>query len=266
MEGIKKKCMIICFYGTKKNIGVSTVSLNLAAELVYRNFEVLYGNSFESNKDFSFLQKENFIREDKEEKEIFFLSSKIEGLKLLAFSKDASRMSPQKIEKLLVGLPEAASKQGEFFIFNINDPFNFPDRYVLLHADIHIIVARVESTIFSDIFQLYEKLAFLPARPSELFIVFNNTCDLERAFETYLQLLKQADELKLNIKFYFLGLLPNDLLRQSFSIQLKLPARLAFPDSSFKGAISFMADKIVRLSSKENGVEEQLLLEDTGSV
>jgi MinD-like ATPase involved in chromosome partitioning or flagellar assembly len=246
MEGIEKKNTIICFFGARKNIGAGTASLNLAVELIKRNFKVIFGNSFESNKDFSFLLNDNAY---KEERGIYFRPSKIEGLKLLSFSNDASKMSPQKIEELLVGLPEKIGEHGDFLIFNINDPFNFPDRYILLNTDIHVIVAKVESTIFSDIFQQLEKLAFLPVKPKKLCLIFNQTRDLDMAFETYLELVKQAEELKLNIKLYFLGILPNDLLRQNISAQLKLPARLAFPESSFKGAVSFIAEKIIRLSN-----------------
>jgi MinD-like ATPase involved in chromosome partitioning or flagellar assembly len=259
MEGIKKKNTTICFFGARKNIGLSTASLNLAAELVKRNFKVIYGNSFESNKDFSFLLNDDA---HKEEKGIYFRPTKIEGLKLLSFSNDASKMSPQKIEELLVSLPEKISEHGEYLIFNINDPFNFPDRYILLHTDIHVIVAKVESTIFSDIFQQLEKLVFLPVKPKEIYLIFNQTRDLDSAFETYLKFIKQAEELKIFIKFYFLGILPNDILRQNISTQLKLPARLAFPDSSFKGAIAFIADKIIRLSGIREEADPVLALKE----
>jgi hypothetical protein len=263
MEGIEKKNTTICFFGARKNIGLSTASLNLAADLVTKNFKVIYGNSFESNKDFSFLLNDTAY---KEEKGLYFRPTKIEGLELLSFSSDASKMSPKKIEELLVELPEKISEHGDFFIFNINDPFNFPDRYILMHTDIHVMVAKVESTILSDIFQQLEKLVFLPSRPKKFYLIFNQTRDLDGAFETYLKLVKQADELKLNVKFYFLGILPSDLLRQNISNQLRLPARLAFPGSSFKGAVSFIADKIIRLSNvgeQEETEETQLLLEES---
>jgi MinD-like ATPase involved in chromosome partitioning or flagellar assembly len=259
MEGIEKKNTTICFFGARKNIGASTAGLNLSVELVKRNFKVIYGNSFDSNKDFSFLLSDDFY---KEEKGIYFRPSKIEGLKLLSFSNDASKMSPQKIEELLVGLPGKIGENGDFFIFNINDPFSFPDRYILLHTDIHVVVAKVESTIFSDIFQQLEKLAFLPVKPKKLCLIFNQTRDLDRAFETYLELVKQAEELNINVKLHLLGILPGDLLRQNISAQLKLPVRLAFPDSSFKGAISFIAEKIIRLSSASEQTKELIVREN----
>ncbi len=252
MEGIEKKHKTICFFGARNNIGMSTASLNLAAELVQRNYKVIYGNSFESDKNFSLLLNNNF---NKEEKGIYTRNTKIEGLRLLSFSGDAPKMSPKKIEELLVGLPGKIDTEGDFFIFNINDPFNFPDRYILLNTDIHIIVAKVESAIFSDIFQQLEKLAFLPAKPKKFYLIFNQTRDIERAFETYLKLIKQAEELNIAINFYFLGIIPNDMLRRNFSVKLGLPIQLAFPRSSFKGAVSFIADRIIGLSHFEEQEE-----------
>ncbi len=248
MESKIKKGTTICFFGARKNIGTSLISLNLSVDLVKRNYKVVYGNSFESDKDYTYMLNEISF---KHESEIAFAPSKIEGLKLMSFTKEAAKMSPQKIEELVVGLPEKVSEQGDFFLFNVNDPFNFPDRYILLNTDIHIIVAKVESTIFSDIFQQLEKLAFLPNKPSQMCIIFNSTRDIDRAFETYHRLVKQAEELRINIQIYFLGILPNDILRQNISARLEMPLRQAFPDSPYKGAISFISDKIIRLA--QNG-------------
>ena len=62
--------------------------------------------------------------------------------------------------------------------------------------------------------------------------------------------------MKINIKLHFLGIMPGDILRMNISNQLKIPARYIFEDSSFKGAVSFIGDKIIQLASAINKEDE----------
>lgn len=252
MEEAIKKSTTISFLGAREGIGKNVISLNFAVEIAMRNIGVVYGNSFGYDKNVSFLSSENGSENYKKNKAIFIKPTNIQALKLLSFSKDAPEMSPEKIEELLVDLPEEVSKEGDYLIFNIKDPFSFPDRYVLLHTDIYIMVVKAEATLFSDLFQLFEKFAFLPTKPPHLYLLFNNTKDMDMAFTAYSQIIKQAQELNIKTKIFFLGIVPNDILRQAYATKMRKPLRIAFPESAFKGALSFAADKILRLNKEKN--------------
>ena len=251
---LTKKSTIISFFGSRAKVGKTSVSLNVAADLARKNHRVIFGDSFDSDKDFSFLYPPDYKPE--QNGDFNFQPTKIEGMRLLTYSKDAPKMSPEKIEGLVNDIPKTLTEAGDFFVFNVKDPFAFPDRYFLLKTDIHVMVTRVETTSFPDIFQQFEKMVFLPVKPQRLCLIFNYTKDIEKAFDAYLNIMKQAMELKINIKLHFLGIMPGDILRMNISNQLKIPARYIFEESSFKGAVSFIGDKIIKLASVINKEDE----------
>jgi MinD-like ATPase involved in chromosome partitioning or flagellar assembly len=239
-----KSIKTISILGTHEGVGRGMVSLNIAAEMTKRNMSVAYGSSIGNTQNKNILL--NGLRDnDKEKGDLYLRPTRIEGLKLLSYSKNADKMSPKKIEELLVDMPKKLKEECEYLVYNIRDPFSFPDRYILLHTDIYIVVAKIESSVFSDIFQQLEKLAFMPTKPQHMYIAFNYTRDIDRAFETYLQIVKQAGEFGINVQFYFLGTIPDDSMRQVIANKTGKPLTLAFPESSLHGAISFITDKII---------------------
>ena len=254
--GKVKKSITVSFLGAHEGLGSSFVSLNIAVDMALRGKKVVYGVSQGVNHsdDLSFLQVKP-IKDDSED--FHLLPTKLDSLKVLSLSNDLKKLSPQKIEKLLHDLPKKVADDESLFIFDLEDPFSFPDRYVLLNTDIFVAVLKVSSSVFSDLFQILEKFAFFPVKPEAIYIIFNTSSDLKSAHETYLQILSKVEELGAKINIYFLGIVPYDGIRQIISGRLKEPFRITFPDSSVSGSLAFIADRITGKGVEKSTDEEE---------
>lgn len=235
----------ICILGTQPEVGRKTFSINLALELA-KKYKIIYSESDKKELNPHLIESDSLKQFKKSFENSVFLPTVYPNMKYLAFSSGADKLSPQKLEEMIVSLPEKIKQENDFFVFSVSNPFEFPDRYVLLNSDIYIILSKIESTTFSDIFQQLEKLSFLPNPPKEIFLVFNYVKDLQLAFDTYEKILEHASDFNIKIQFYFLGTLPYDSLRQEIAKKANQPFIKIFPGSPFEGAISFITDKILK--------------------
>ena len=175
---------------------------------------------------------------------------------LISFSKNFDSRYSVKIESLI----KEMEGKSNIFIHNIKDPLSSPYNLIVQNSDVWIITLRIEATAVSDYFNLVKKMLMLEKHPSEIHIVFNYTKDIERAFETYRKILKDTVELSIGIQPVFLGIIQNDLLRQAHAMKLGQPIRQAFSECSVSGAVSFMAEKILRKKPEVNPSNGSLLL------
>lgn len=246
----------ICFMGSHGGVGRNFISFNFSAELARRRFRVVYGMSSAEKQEYDMLYNnysgKSMQVEEKVYEEIFFLPTDIQGLKFLSFSKEAPSMSPQKLEEMLVGLPGEIKQRSNYFIFSLKDPFEFPDRYILLNTDIYIMVVKREPSVFSDVFQQLEKLSFLPKQPECIYLVFNQTKNIQSVYDTYTDILSRAQDFNINLKLYLLGMVPPDYLRIRLLKKSNMPLPFVFPESPICGSISFMLEKILKILSKED--------------
>jgi MinD-like ATPase involved in chromosome partitioning or flagellar assembly len=240
-----KKGTTITIFGSRNGIGRKFVAWNIASELVRRYLKVGIGSSFSDNLEEILVDSSiRFANKDKDN-QLYLLPTAIKELRYLGFSREGSNLSPSKLEEMLISFPAKLQEEFNYFIFSMKDPFEYPDRYVLLHTDIYIMITKVEASLFSDIFQTLEKLAFLPKKPKEIFFIFNQVKDVQMAYETYLKILQQAEDFNINIKISFLGNIPQDMMRQNIAASYKKPIVDLFSDGSFKGSIGFIVDKIL---------------------
>lgn len=259
MEEIKDN-MHISFIGSRESVGNSFVSLNFAIEMVSRNFHVTYSNCEDDSENKDFFK---YITPAKSRDSVSIYKTKNEKMDIISFSKSFDSRYSAKVE----GLIKEMAGKSNIFIHNIKDPLSNPYNLLLQNSDIWIITLRIEATAVSDYFNLVKKMLMLEKHPAEIYIVFNYTRDIERAFETYQKILKDTVELSLNISPVFLGIVQNDLLRQAHAMKLGQPIRQAFSECSVSGSISFMADKILRKRNDADPSKDSLLLasDDCGS-
>jgi len=251
MEEIQKEIVVIknrtvCIIGSNSNSGRKVVGTNISAELSRKGFNVIYGASIDEDTGFELNEKTEESLDD--EKQISLYKSQITHLNILTFSKKSSQLSPEKMEELITYLPEKIKDKSDFFVFSIKETLGFPDRYMLLIADIFIMVVKAEATAFSNIFQQLEKLSFIPRPPKKIFLIFNKTRDLEFAYDSYKNIIKEAEELNIHIEFIFLGIVPNDPVRQQVAGDSDIPLINLFPNSMFSSYISFITNKLINES------------------
>ncbi len=238
MEVIKDN-VHISFIGSRENVGNSFVSLNFAIEMVSRNFHVIYSSCEDDSGNRDFFK---YISPVKGKDSIGIHKTKIDKMELISFSKNFDSRYSVKVEELIKEL----GGKSDIFIYNIKDPLAHPYNTLLQNSDIWIITLRIEATAVSDYFNVVKKMLMLEKHPADIFIVFNYTHDIERAFDMYHKILKETVELSVGIRPLFLGIIHNDILRHSYALKLGIPVRQAFSECSISGSISFMADKIIR--------------------
>ena len=253
MEEIKDN-VHISFIGSRESIGNSFVSLNFAMEMISRNYNVAYTGCVEDSETRHFFK---YILPVKEKDSVRIDKTKINNLQLLSFSKSFDSRYSAKVELLMNEL----EGNSNVFIHNIREPLASPYNILLQNSDVWVITLRVEATAVSDYFNIVKKMLMLEKHPADIFIVFNYTRDIERAFETYQKILKDMVELSMDIRPVFLGIVQNDLLRQAHAMKLGQPIRQAFSECGVSGSISFMADKILRKKSDIYPSKDSLLLE-----
>ncbi|PKL16745.1 MAG: hypothetical protein CVV49_14595 [Spirochaetae bacterium HGW-Spirochaetae-5] len=242
----------ISFIGSREGIGNSFVSLNFAIEMISRNMHVTYSNCIEDSENKNFFKNINF---SKDKDSVSIHKTYIEKMDLLTFSKTFDSRYSVKAEELM----RQMEGKSNIFLHNIKDPIANPYNLLVQNSDVWIITLRIETTAVSDYFNTVKKLLLLEKHPAEIFIVFNYTKDIERAFEVYQKILKETMELSIELRPFFLGILQNDLLRQAHAIKLGIPIRQAFPECSVGGSISFMAEKILRRRTIFNTDQESQL-------
>lgn len=224
-------------------LGRKTVCLNIATSLAQRNFRVLYGFS---PKDRLAIRCRSAGKPAQAESKYFRIAdTEVQGLKVLRFLDEADQMSLQKMEEMAVRLPENIRAKFDYFIYNIQDPYGFPDRYFLLNMDMFVMVVRSDASAFSNVFLQLEKLSFIPKPPREIGLVFNKTKDMTLAFEAYRNILEEAKKLGVRSCFTFLGSVPFDGFRQEFADKGRQPLSFYFPDSPFASSVSLVASKII---------------------
>ncbi len=248
MEEMQKDTIVIkkrtvCIIGSHSDAGRKLVGMNISAELSKREFNVIYGTSIDEETGFELSKETERYLDDF--KQISICKSQMTHLSILTFSKKSSQLSPKRMEELIVSLPEKIRNESDFFIFSIKETLEFPDRYMLLIADIFIIVVKAEAAAFSNIFQQLEKLSFIPNPPREIYLIFNKTRDMEVAYDSYKNIIKEAEDLNINIDFIFLGIVPNDSVRQQVAGDAYIPLVNLFPNSMFSSCISFITNKLI---------------------
>jgi len=243
MEEIKNS-LHVAFTGSRKAAGNSFVSLNFAIEMVSRNFNVTYSNCEEDSDNKHFFK---YITPAKKKNSVSIHKTRLPKMELLSFSKNFDSRYSGKVEELI----HEMEGRSDIFIHNISEPLADPNTLLLQNSDIWIITLRIEAIAISDYFNIVKKMLMLEKHPADIFVVFNYTRDIERAFEMYQKILKDTVELSIGIRPVFLGIVHNDILRQAHAIKLGIPVRQAFPECSVSGAISFMADKILRKRQAE---------------
>lgn len=249
MEKIKSNTKTIAVLGSRKGVGKSFISQSLSYEMALRGLSVVYGSTYNADQKINGFKPVPVTGNEKGE--IFFRDTEYSGLKVIGYSNTADKMSPKKIEDLLVDLPRKLNQDVDYLVYNLTDPFAFPDRYILLNTDYYVMVVKHDPALFSDIFQTLEKLAFLPNKPKEIYLIFNNQRDLDQAFESYLQITRQAEEFNINIKIFFLGVVPADHLRQTLSGRFSELTVKSFADSSLRGNMAFIAEKIIKSTNPQ---------------
>ncbi|HOJ49358.1 MAG TPA: hypothetical protein PKW55_00925 [Spirochaetota bacterium] len=235
------KGITISIFGAGEKSGKSIIASNLAYVLS-NNLKVLY---FSSKKDgyINPLKTINFSDD------IFgFVDTKFQNIKYLYFSPKSSFLSSEKMESMLLRLPNTVSENFNFFIHTVKNTFDFPDRYIILNNHIDIVVTEINSNMFSNVFQILENLSFLPRAPKEIFILFNKCNSPFMAFEYYQKLISQMTELKIPVKIYFLGNIPFDELRCRISVTSNTILSEYFSDSPITGNFKFIAKRIINYS------------------
>ncbi len=251
MEEVKNN-LHISFIGSREGIGNSFVSLNFAIEMVSRNYHVTYSNCIEDSENKNFFKKINFSK-DKDSVNIH--KTDIDKMDLLSFSKTFDSRYSVKVEELI----RQMEGKSNIFLHNIKDPIANPYNLLVQNSDIWIITLRIETSAVSDYFNTVKKLLMLEKHPADIFLVFNYTKDIERAFDVYQKILKETADFSMNIRPLFLGIIQNDLLRQAHAIKLGTPIRQAFSECSVSGSISFMAEKILRKETEINSNQESII-------
>jgi len=251
MEEVKDN-LHISFIGSREGIGNSFVSLNFAIEMVSRNFHVTYSNCIEDSENKNFFKKINFSK-DKDSVNIH--KTDIDKMDLLSFSKTFDSRYAVKVEELI----RQMEGKSNIFIHNIKDPIANPYNLLVQNSDVWIITLRIETTTVSDYFNIVKKMLMLEKHPADIFIIFNYTKDIERAFDVYQKILKETADFSMKIRPLFLGIIQNDILRQAHAIKLGIPIRQAFSECSVSGSISFMAEKILHKRTDANSDRESLL-------
>lgn len=235
----------VAIMSSSPSIGLRTVSVNIAVSLAQRNFKVLYGLS---PKDGIPVKHTAPGKSGGVEEKVFrTFDTQIQDLWILKFLEGSGAMSVAKMEEMAVSLPEKIRVKYDYFIYSVNDPYGFPDRYMLLNTDVFIMVVRSDATAFSNIFLQLEKLSFIPKPPKEICLVFNKTKDMNLAFEAYQNIVGEAKKLDVRVPFSFLGSVPFDGYRQTFAEQGKQPISFYFPDSPFATSVSLIANKIIAI-------------------
>lgn len=248
MEEVKDN-LHISFIGSRDGIGNSFVSLNFAIEMVSRNFHVTYSNCIEDSENRNFFKKVSFSK-DKDSVNIH--KTDIDKMDLLSFSKTFDSRYAIKVEKLI----REMEGKSNIFLHNIKDPIASPYNLLVQNSDIWIITLRIETSAVSDYFNTVKKMLMLEKHPADIFIIFNYTKDIERAFEVYHKILKETADFSMDIRPIFLGIIQNDLLRQAHAIKLGTPIRQAFSECSVSGSISFMAEKILNKKHDKDYLRE----------
>lgn len=238
MERLEKQ-FNISLIGCNENTGNSFLSLNFAYDLLSRNYSVIFTTADDDRETGKFFK---LIKPGKEKNSAAINSTSLEKFSILSFSSDFESRYSENIEGVINNL----AKQPDFIIHNIGNPLAPPYNRLLTKSDAWIITMRIESTAAADYFNLVKKLMMLEKHPSEVFIVFNNTKDIDRGFEIYQKILKDTDEFDTDILPVFLGIVPGDPLRQAHSVQIGIPVRMLFSECGISGAVSFMGDKILR--------------------
>jgi len=233
----------ISIIGSKKDVGKNTLAANIACELSKKNLRVVLGNSLGEHKN-NYLIGESFWNQ---KENIAYYSTKIKNLEFLNFSKEFAHLSPGKLEELLNHLPEDLNQRADYFIFSASSPLDFPDRYMLLNADMTILVGKIDSTLLSDIFQQLEKISFLPKKPEKLYLVLNSCRNQEKAVDTYHKILDNLNELNIELPIHFLGMVPEDEERMEYAKKMQKPMIEAFPNIPFHGSIAAITAKIFEI-------------------
>lgn len=242
MEGIDKQ-FHISFMGSNDDSGRSFISLNFAIDMLSRNYRTVYTTCDGDREKQKFFK---YIKPGKEKNSININKTRIDNFDIISFSEEFESRYSDKLDQVLSSL----EKQPDFFIHNINNPLSSPYNRILTRSEIWIIIVKIEPASVSDYFNLIKKLMMLENHPSEVFVVFDHSKDIERAFELYKKILKESGEFGIGITPVFLGIIPNDHLRHAHSIELGIPLSMLFPESIVSGAVSFMADKIIRTLEK----------------
>lgn len=235
MEGLTHQ-LHISFIGSRDNAGNSFTSLNFAYDMLSRNFRVIYTTSDEDRETRKFFSS---IKPGKDKNSVTLSRTKTEKLSLMSFSQNFDSRYTGKIEEIF------KSEEADIYIHNIINPLSPPYNILLTMSDIWIITTRIESAAISDYFSMIKKLMMLEKHPEFIYIIFNNTKEIERAFEIFRKLLKESDEFEMKLLPVFLGAIPNDPLRQAHAIRIGTPVRMLFEECPTSGAISFMGDKIL---------------------
>ena len=235
------KGIIVSVFGAGEHSGKETFVSNLSLALSEK-LKVLY---LSSKNTIPPIKKIN-ISDDF----FAFIETKYQNIKALSFSPKSSFLSMDKMEEMLLKLPSSVKENFNFFIHSVKDPFGFPDRYILLNNSINIIVAEIDSNIFSNIFQIIEKVSFLPRIPKEIFLVLNKCNTQFLGFDYYQRVLFQVNELKIPIKLYFLGSIPYDELRCRVATESGLLLGQIYNDSPIWGSFKFIAKKLINYSIK----------------
>jgi hypothetical protein len=262
------KHKIICLIGTLPEAGRKLISLNLAIQAANLRYNVIFGSSMKEKIDNipiinSFNNRETVQIEEKLTDEIFLLPTRITGLRILSFTEIITGMTSTQIENRLADLPEKITRSSDYFIFSADDTSDFLNRSILSNAGIIILVANLGATVYADIYKSIESLLSLPGLPDSLYITFNNTHDLNRAYETYSEVLNHFQQFNMNIKLYFLGIIPPDPIRMKlFSKDVSIPpVTYFFPESPFSGSIGFILDKINIRKSRERVSSSNVLIQ-----
>lgn len=238
MEELNKQ-FHISFIGNNDNSNTGFVSLNLAYDMLSRNYSVVYTTSAEDTEINKFYKID---KQGNEKNSLIINRTGIEKFSVISFSDDFDSRYSDRIDDVFSSIDE----QPDIFIHNIKNPLASPYNTILPKSDLWILVLKIESTCASDYFNIIKKLMILEKHPPEIHVVFSNTKDMERAFEIYQKLLKESGEFKTGILPVFTGIVQGDMLRQAHSIRQKTPLRMLFSECSVSGAISFMGDRIIR--------------------
>lgn len=228
----------ISFIGSREGVGNSYVSMNFAIEMVSRNLRVTYSCCKDDSEKKSFFK---YIKDTTGKDSVDIHRTKIEKLSMMTFSGTFDPRYSGNVDGIM---SEMCGDTG-IFIHNIREPLADPYNILLQNSGIWIITLRIEATAVSDYFALIKKLMMLEKRPTEVYLIFNYTRDIERSFDVYQRILKDTVSLSVEINPYFLGVIQNDLLRQAYAMKLNMPVRGAFPVCGVSGSITFMADKIL---------------------
>lgn len=257
---IGKKSTVITVIGIHEGVGKSLIGLAIAKELTRKNYRVIFGRSHGDSKQDAILLPDSTNSKNLKN-EINFIPSKMSGIDIMVYSDGAEKISPQKMQELTNELPERVSEKSDFFIFSLSDHFSFPDRYILLNTDIYVMVLQLGTSVFSDLFQSIEKFAFMPAKPKCIYLIFNGTSDIEKAYFTYRQIVRQAEEFSITIDIKLLGVVPNDYIRNVYSNREKTTINSAFSDCAFSGSISFVTERIEWLAQKKTTTDKMAMIQ-----